>query len=138
MGVFLLQPAWPRDGGSGDVIGVRPLFWDEMVMTQNQKIAILKMVPIILMAIAMGKMPYGYYTLIRWIVCPVFVFLAIHCKKQKEIPWIWVFGVLAGLYNPIVPVHLGREIWVLANVVSVVLIVISFFIKRNEEHLCKK
>lgn len=25
--------------------------------------------------------------------------------------WAWVFGIIALLFNPIIPVHLSREIW---------------------------
>jgi Family of unknown function (DUF6804) len=28
------------------------------------------------------------------------------------VAWIWIFGVLAGLYNPIFRVHLDRSTWI--------------------------
>ena len=65
----------------------------------------------VMLLAALGRWPYGYYTLLRWVVCAAAVFvvvLAVQYKKQ----WIaWTFGVVAVAFNPLIPIHLTREIW---------------------------
>jgi hypothetical protein len=67
---------------------------------------------------AAAPLPYGYYTLLRLVACGVLAyaaFLAAH-RKHKLLPW--VFSLLALLFNPIVKVHLPKELWVLVDVVA--------------------
>jgi hypothetical protein len=58
-----------------------------------------------------GKHPYSFYVLLRWICCAVFAISAFTAHKQYRDLWVWVFGVLALLFNPIVPLHLQRDTW---------------------------
>lgn len=73
--------------------------------------------------------PYRFYTLLRWICCTVFAYSAFAAHERKRVPWVWVFGVLAALYNPILPVELDRSTWIIINLLTVgaILIAIGFF-----------
>ncbi len=64
---------------------------------------------------AVDKHPYSFYTLLRWICCPVFAYSAAFALQTKREAWVWIFGVLAALYNPIIRVHLDRGTWVVVN-----------------------
>jgi hypothetical protein len=70
---------------------------------------------------ALGGWPYGYYTLLRWVTCAAAVFVAVAVYDWKRTAWVWVFGFVAVLFNPLVPVHLSREIWQPIDVVTAVL-----------------
>jgi hypothetical protein len=59
--------------------------------------------------------PYSYYTLLRWVCCPVFAYSAVSAFEVSRVAWTWIFGVLAGLYNPLFRVHLDRTTWVGVN-----------------------
>jgi hypothetical protein len=72
--------------------------------------------------------PYGYYILLRWVCCAVFAYIACQASASKEREWAWVLGVTAMIYNPIVPVHLTREIWSVINVVTISIAVASIFV----------
>lgn len=65
----------------------------------------------------------GYYRVMRWIVCAVFAYMAMESYSLKQPSWTWVWGVAAGIYNPIVPVEASRDIWSLVNLSSIALIV---------------
>jgi len=60
---------------------------------------------------ALGAWPYGYFTLLRWVVCAAAVFVAIQAYGWKRATWVWAFGLVAALFNPLAPVHLSREVW---------------------------
>ena len=94
---------------------------------KNEK-SIFWIAPIVVMAIGVLPMPYGYYSLSRLVVCGCAVYFAIASKSQNQDVFIWVFGALAVLYNPIIPVHLyEKEIWIIVNLVTAAV----FFFKRN-------
>jgi hypothetical protein len=63
--------------------------------------------------------PYGYYILLRWVCCGIFAYLAFRGFEQGHQGWVWVLGITAVVYNPILRVHLTREIWSVVNVVTV-------------------
>lgn len=76
--------------------------------------------------------PYGYYILLRWVCCAAFAYLAIQALAQKKHDWVWVLGVIAAIYNPLIRVHLTREIWSVANVATIVVVVASIFVLKVE------
>lgn len=79
----------------------------------------------IVSAIGLAAMPYGYYTFLRLVLCAscgVGCFVAVQSRSQA---WPWVYGVGCLLYNPVIPVHLGRGAkgtWILLNAAVVVLL----------------
>lgn len=73
-------------------------------------------------AVALLRMPYGYYMLLRFGLCAASVFYIV---RQLKVRFSGVVVVLVGLvvlYNPVWPVHLGRkELWTLINIGTVAL-----------------
>jgi len=84
-------------------------------------------IPILLWALYPDN-PYGYYRLLRVIVCAVFAYLCYATIKRKLEGWAWVLGVSAVIYNPIFSLHLTRGIWSVVNVVSVMILGLTIII----------
>ena len=62
--------------------------------------------------------PYGLYTLLRFLVCGTTAYAAfksgeVESLKSHKIPLI----IMVVLYNPLVPVHLVRLIWLPIDIV---------------------
>ena len=81
------------------------------------------MKPYILIGVLLGlalipSMPYGYYGVMRWVVCAAFVFLAVKAHEAKLENWMWVWVVAAGVYNPIFKVAASREVWTVVNLIT--------------------
>jgi hypothetical protein len=78
--------------------------------------------PLVLLIVAVGPWPYGFYTLLRLAVFCAAAFLAYSSlAKGSPRPRLgWVFVGLALLYNPVFRVHFDRETWSLINLVSAV------------------
>jgi len=68
-----------------------------------------------LVSAAVERHPYSFYTLLRWICCPIFAYSALAAYEKNRVLWVWVFGALAALYNPIFRVHLDRSTWIGVN-----------------------
>lgn len=84
--------------------------------------------PIVVMAIGVLPMSYGYYSLSRLVVCGCAICFAVAAKSKNQDVFIWVFGALAVVYNPIIPFHLyEKEIWMIVNLVTAAV----FFFKRD-------
>jgi hypothetical protein len=71
--------------------------------------------------------PYGYYVLLRLVCCGVFAFLAYEAKSGDSEGWAWTLGILALLYNPVIRVHLTRELWSVINIATIVVLLWSIF-----------
>jgi hypothetical protein len=69
--------------------------------------------------------PYSYYTLLSWICCAIFAYSAVSAFEMNRVAWTWIFGVLAGLYNPIFRVHLDRSTWIGVNWFTVGVIAVA-------------
>ena len=76
-------------------------------------------VPLVLLIVAVGPLPYGYYGLLRLVVCASAAYSAYALLSGAQRPWLaWTFVGLAILYNPIFRVHFERETWSIINVIS--------------------
>lgn len=72
---------------------------------------ILSLVAALMLLGSLVRWPYGYYQLLRFVVCGVGVYVAFVAYKWQKLWATWLFGFIAFLFNPIIPIHLSREIW---------------------------
>lgn len=56
-------------------------------------------------------MPYGFFMLLRLCVCGVSIYGAVKLFELKSERLGWGFVVLAIVFNPLVKIHLGRDLW---------------------------
>ncbi len=70
---------------------------------------------------ALGHWPYAYYKILRWVTCAAAILVAyLACEYEQR--WAaWLFGAVAILFNPLLPVHLTRDIWRPIDVITAVL-----------------
>ncbi len=93
---------------------------------------VIRAVAILMLLIALANNPYGYYIFLRWIICPISLYCALAAYRQNNEGWIWIFGVNALVYNPIISVHLSKSIWGFVNIVSIVFVIASFFYLKEK------
>jgi hypothetical protein len=77
---------------------------------------------------ALAKWPYGYYQLLRFIVCGVSVYVAFMGYNWHKIWVAWLFGFIAFLFNPLIPIHLSREVWQPIDIICGTLFIIVVFV----------
>jgi hypothetical protein len=85
----------------------------------------LWLVPIVLLSLATARMPYGYYTFIRVVVCGFAGFLAyVSWEGDRPVTQFWsvIFGLVAILFNPIIPIYLSRATWAYFDIGTAMLI----------------
>ena len=55
--------------------------------------------------------PYGYYVLLRLIVCAVSIY-AIYVRRDSKSEYIVALVGITLLFNPMIPVYLNKLLWV--------------------------
>jgi hypothetical protein len=76
---------------------------------------LLWFIPVALLLAATARLPYGYYTFTRVVVCGSALYIAIAGWNEFKI-WSAIFGLVAILFNPILPVYLHRGTWLYFDV----------------------
>ena len=97
----------------------------EVVRYKN--IASVIAILMLLLAIPSGIWPYGYYIILRWVVFGTALFILWTAYKLKRNTWIWIMGAIALLFNPIAPIHLNKETWVIIDFIVAGIFLISLF-----------
>jgi len=70
---------------------------------------------------------YGYYVLLRWVVTISAVFLLSLAYESKKTFWVFLIGMVAILFNPIIPVNLDKETWVVIDFIVAIIFLASIF-----------
>lgn len=95
-------------------------------MRRRPKVVVIaKVVAALMLVGALAQNPYSYYTLMRWVVCGVSGFSAYRAAELKKAGWAWTLGIVALIFNPILPVHLDRGIWAFVDLGVAVLLLVS-------------
>ena len=87
----------------------------------------------LLLATAICKLPYGYYQFLR-IAVTIWGLTGIIQAAAKPPPGaaktsaLIISSGIAILYNPILPIHLDKEIWVYLNLISIPLILLTTYL----------
>lgn len=74
----------------------------------------------VLLLLSFFDFPYGYYTLLRWVVAGVSVYYAylLYTTYKDKVAWFWGLVIIAILFNPIVPVYLySKTVWGIIDVI---------------------
>ena len=86
----------------------------------------------LMLVVALAPMPYGYYSLLRIVCFTYFLIRSIRLRDQiTSFPFIASI-ILCLMYNPIAKASLGRETWVVINIMTIA-IIIKFLIKNEEQ-----
>ena len=106
---------------------------------------IIKIVLAILFFLCIADMPYGFYQIVRFIAFAGFLYLAymaIEDNKQKNIAVVWkekqikytslfYYVTLALLFQPLIKISFGRQIWNVIDVVVGIGLILSIFMKSK-------
>jgi hypothetical protein len=76
---------------------------------------------ILFLFIGILDMPYGYYEFLRIAITVISIyFVFIFYKKDKTL-LMWIFILIAVLFNPLFVIHLNKELWKYIDIGSALL-----------------
>lgn len=88
--------------------------------------------PVVMLLLALAPLPYGYYTMLRFVVCGIVSYLAWrHYELLGLGPWTIGLILTAILFNPIIPIHLPREVWAVIDAGCAVVLLINMRMMRK-------
>lgn len=92
---------------------------------------VIKIILAILFFICLLKMPYGYFQFVRFAASLGFIILAYDTSKEKIKTETIIYIALAILFQPLIKIPLGREIWNVIDIITGIGLIVSIFIKRK-------
>ena len=102
-------------------------------MSLNKKKNILLLIAAAFLFLALiDGWPYGFFTLLRFIIFAITAYIALMSYDAKKEIWVWIFGFLAVLFNPFIIVHFTREIWIVIDLIVGIFMIISVFTLKLE------
>jgi len=101
-------------------------------------------ISIVMLVLCVEDWPYFYYKALRFVICFSAIGVAIvavsgaHVAMMDEkkitfylrCTFTGIFGLVALLFNPLLPVHLSRDIWVPIDLVTAGIFFIGLFVVR--------
>ena len=93
---------------------------------------IIKIVLAILLFSCFLDMPYGFYQFVRFIALVGFGILAYLTRENNDKVEMLIYVVLALLFQPFFKVALGREIWIVVDVIVGISLIISLRMNKTK------
>lgn len=86
------------------------------------------LVAVALLLLALLPLPYGFYVLLRLVVCGAAALLTYDEYRScgRVSGWATVLAGVALLFNPLIPVHLTRQIWAPIDIGTAVLMIVHW------------
>ena len=94
---------------------------------KNKNTASWIAVIMLLLAIPSGLWPYSYYTILRWVITGIAIFIWSLISELKNQNWSWATIGIAVLFNPIIPIHLDKSSWALIDFITAILFLMLIF-----------
>ena len=95
---------------------------------ENQGLSVstwIKLVLAALMVLCILPMPYGFYNLVRFLSMIGFAILAVRAYQNSRISLSVVYGSLVLLFQPFIKFVLGRDVWIIVDIVVAVFLIVS-------------
>ncbi|HEY4516765.1 hypothetical protein A2763_00960 [Candidatus Kaiserbacteria bacterium RIFCSPHIGHO2_01_FULL_54_36] len=89
----------------------------------------LKVLAILLVLGALTDVPYyAYYQLMNWVVVGAALVTAWQAYKLNKDWLMWLFVLVAVVFNPLAPFYFSADMWRIADVIVAILFLASFFL----------
>lgn len=106
-----------------------------------------------MLLIALGRLPVNYYVALRIVVCAVsvygcFIFIELNkynheaiLEESRRDVTIWSItfasasALMAVLFNPIIPIHLDKDVWAFIDTVTAVFMILSVVAQNKLERI---
>jgi Na+/alanine symporter len=76
---------------------------------------------------------FVYYQLMNWVVVGASIMVAFRAKRDGKEWLMWLFALVAVVFNPLAPLYLRADVWQIADVVASLMFVVTFFLFKVSE-----
>ncbi len=78
-------------------------------------------------------LPYAYYQFMNWVVVGAALLVVWQSYKVGKQFIVWLFALIAVVFNPMAPIYLSAFSWQIADIIVVVFFLTSFFAIRSKK-----
>jgi len=83
---------------------------------------------------ALAHLPIGYFTILRIVVTIGAAAIVIKEFEKSINIWVIIFGLIAIIFNPIIPIYLhNKAIWLPIDLICGVIFIIKYFVNFNKQ-----
>ena len=87
----------------------------------------------VLLFAAVFKLPIGYFTFLRIVITLGALLIVFNEYKNQATFWVILFGLVAILFNPVIPIYLYKKsLWFPIDIVVGVLFLVKAFIPGKQ------
>ena len=111
-------------------------FLDNLIMKNTH---ISKIVLSIILLICTLKLPFYWYVILKIPITYIFINFALYDENRKVLVeeektsfWFYLWVCLAILYNPIYQIPLGKTVWIVVDVITVLVLFYSMTIQKSK------
>ena len=90
-----------------------------------------KILAILFLLGAFGDNPYSYYQILRWVILGTSGYSAYLAYNSGRKIWTWIFGIIALLFNPVIPFYFARGTWQVIDIIVAIIFFVSIFNKTT-------
>lgn len=87
---------------------------------------------LLLLAIPTGW-PYDFYIFLRWAIFISSIIVAYGFYKSRINAWTFILGAVAFLFNPIAPIYLAKQTWVIIDFIGAVLFFLAAYSNKRSK-----
>jgi hypothetical protein len=92
---------------------------------------VIKIILAVLFFLCLLDMPYGFFQAVRFAALVGFAILAYKASEQENKTEMIVYVCLAILFQPLLKISLGREVWNVVDAIIGIGLIITIFWKRK-------
>lgn len=95
---------------------------------------LIKIILAVLLILCLFNLPYGYYQFVRFAAMVGFGYLAFDSNNRGNTKEMFVYIVLAILFQPLLKIALGRVVWNIVDVVVAIGLLVSLSSKQKNKY----
>jgi len=104
-------------------------------MNPNKSLSLVsRSVSVVLLLLTFLRLPYGYFTFLRLVICAVAAFHCVLAFNLNRGVIAGGFSLIAILFNPIVPIYLSKETWGPIDLIVALFFLLSFVLLRRSKY----
>ena len=92
---------------------------------------VIKIILAVLFFLCLLQMPYGYFQFVRFGGLVAFALLDYQANQDSRQMEVFIYIGLAILFQPLIKISLGREVWNIVDVIVGIGLIISLFLNRK-------
>lgn len=93
----------------------------------------LKLILALLFLLCLAPMPYGFYSLVRFVAMIAFAIYAYIYHEKKNNKLAVAFLSLAIVFQSLLPIYLGRTLWNIVDVLVAIFLIILYIKENNNK-----